>query len=208
MPYRLNKGVYGVRCKHPRCTFNATLEIDETIMGMTEQDVETEARKVARDMAHVKHDSLHGRDHALQNAEIRMVSGTIQLTGAGPVTAAQGRTDSFVREYRKGDVILKKGDDALFVCEVLQGMAYPLRNRRHRYSLGDCFGVAALLPNHSRMTDVVAGADRTRIGFYRLPELNRKDPRKASRIFNRVIEDTIQVLGEMEQLTEVNQRSA
>jgi hypothetical protein len=87
MPYRLNKGIYAVRCRHPSCPFHAQLEIVEVIMGVTESDVETEARKLARDMAQVKHDSLHGRQHSLRNPKIRMVSGTIQLMGAGPAQA-------------------------------------------------------------------------------------------------------------------------
>ena len=174
----------------------------ENIMGMTESDVETEARKTARDMAHVKHDSLHGRQHALQNPEIRMVSGTVQLVGVGPLQTSPRQGDWYVREFKKGDMILKKGEDATSVCEVLRGVAYPLPNRHHRYSLGDCFGVAALLPNHSRMADVMAGSDKTRIAFYRLPELNRHDPEKASRLLTRVIEDTLQVIGELEQSAE------
>jgi hypothetical protein len=202
MPYRLNKGVYSVRCRHPHCTFNAQLEIDENIMGMTESDVETEARKVARDMAQVKHDSLLGRQHSLQNPELHRASGSVQLAGAGPVQAAQQPQDSYIREFQKGDVILKEGDNAATVCEVLRGAAFPQRNRTHRYSIGDCFGVAALLPNHSRMTDVVAGADRTKIAFYSLPELNKRDPRKAGQVFTSVLEDTLRLIGERESHTE------
>ena len=53
---------------------------------MTETDVQAEAWKMAKDMAHIKHDSLHiGRGHPLENPEIRMISGSVQLTGAGPV---------------------------------------------------------------------------------------------------------------------------
>jgi hypothetical protein len=198
MPYRLNKGVYAVRCRHPRCTFNAQLEIVDTIMGMTESDVGTEARRMARDMAHVKHDSLHGRHHTLHKPEIRMVSGGIQLTGAGHAQDTPHQADFYEREYMKGDLILKKGDGAAVVCEVLSGSAFPARNKRHTYALGDCFGVAALLPKHNRMTDVVAGADRTKIGFYALPELNKHNPRKASQLLTRVIEDTLEVIEELE----------
>lgn len=199
MPYRLNKGVYSVRCRHPNCTFTAELEIDENIMGMTESDVETEAIKMARGMAGVKHESLHGgRQHALQNPEIRMMSGSIQLTGAGPVHETRPADDSYIKEFMKGDVIVRKGDDASSVCEVLKGSAYPRKNRRHRYTAGDCFGVAALLPNKSRMTDVVAAADGTKIGFYKLASLNKRDPRKASQLLTRVIEDTLDVIEELE----------
>ena len=200
MPYRLNKGVYIVRCRHARCPFNARLEIQENIMGMTEADVVTEARKVAKDMAGVKHDSMHsGRQHTLQNPEIRMVSGNIQLVGAGPALILERMAEPQVREFQKGDVILKAGESATAVCEVLTGAAYPLRNKSHRYSVGDCFGVAALLPNHARMVDVVAGEDKTRIGFYLLSDLNKKDPKKASQVLQRVIEDTLDVIGELEQ---------
>jgi len=198
MPYRLNKGVYSVRCRHPHCTFNAQLEIDDNIMGMTESDVETEARKVVRDMAQVKHDSLLGRQHSLQNPELHRVSGAVQLTGAGPVLPSHQPADSYTREFQKGDTILKEGDNAATVCEVLKGAAFPKRNTTHRYSIGDCFGVAALLPNHSRMSDVVAGSDRTKIAFYSLPELNKRDPKKASQVFACVMEDTLRLIGERE----------
>ena len=208
MPYRLNKGVFEVRCRHSRCPFNAQLEIKDNIMGMTESDVQSEAWKIARDMAHIKHDSLHiGRGHPLENPEIRMVSGSIQLAGAGPVNSSLERSELFVREYMKGDLILKKGDTATAVCEVLKGAAYPVRNKHHRYKVGDCFGVAALLPKRARMMDVVAGEDRTRIGFYLLSDLNKKDPKKASQVLNRVIEDTLDVIGELEEGLGTDRRS-
>jgi hypothetical protein len=195
MPYRLNKGVYSVRCRRSRCPFHAQIEVDETIMGVTESDVKTEALKVVRDMARIKHDSIHGRDHQLHNPEIHMASGTVQLVGAGSSATAQ--PNSWVRQFRKGDVILHKGEQATTVCEVIRGAAHPSQRRDHRYSLGDCFGVAALLPNHNRMVDVIADADRTEIAFYQLTELNKRDPKKASRILNLVIEDTLRVMDEL-----------
>jgi len=198
MPYRLSRGVYAVRCRRSHCPFHARIEVEETIMGVTETDVRAEALRMVKDMAQVRHDSIHGRDHQLQNPEIHMVAGTIQLAGAGSVQMRAAESDFSVREFSKGDVILKKGEDATAVCEVLRGVAFPRRNRRHRYSLGDCFGVSALLPNHSRMTDVVAGTDGTKIAFYNLSDLNRRDPKKASTILNKVIEDTLKVIGELE----------
>lgn len=181
-PYRLNKGIFEVRCRHSGCPFNAQLEIKENLMGMTETDVQTEAWKMAKDMAHIKHDSLHiGRQHPLENPDIRMISGTM-----------------------KGDVILKKGETATAVCQVLKGVAYPVQNKHHHYKIGDCFGVAALLPKRVRMTDVVAGEDRTRIGFYLLADLNKKDPKKASQVLNRVIEDTLDVIGELQETLETD----
>jgi hypothetical protein len=199
MPYRLSKGVFEVKCRHSGCSFSAQLEIKENLMGMTESDVQTEAWKIAKDMAHIKHDSLHvGRQHPLENPEVRMISGSIQLTGAGPTYPTQERSEMLVREFMKGDVILKKGDTATAVCEVLKGSAYPTRNKHHRYKVGDCFGVAALLPRRARLTDVVSGEDRTRIGFYLLADLNKRDPKKASQVLNRVIEDTLDVIEELE----------
>lgn len=196
MPYRLNKGVYLVRCRQSRCTFDAHLEIGETIMGMTDTDVETEARKVALQMAQVKHESLHGRTHTLHNPEIRRVSGTVQLTGAGPVQGMEHRPTSEVREYGKGDVILKEGEAATTVCEVLKGAAVPVKNVRHVYIRGDCFGVSSLLPRHRRLTDVVAGADRTSIAFYDLSELRKTDPDKAGKLFSSLMEDTLKLVAE------------
>ena len=58
-------------------------------------------------------------------------------------------------------MILRKGEAASTVCEILEGSAYPLTNKTHRYAAGDCFGVAALVPNHTRLSDVVAQSDGT-----------------------------------------------
>jgi len=40
MPYKLKNGVYKVRCRHPGCSFNSEIKIEQKIMGMTEKDVE------------------------------------------------------------------------------------------------------------------------------------------------------------------------
>ncbi len=196
MPYRLNKGVFMVRCRHPGCTFNVHMDIVDTIMGMTESDVEQEARKTARDMAHVRHDSLHGRSHQMHNPEIRMTSGAILLTGAGPVLGSEYRPSSQVREYDKGDLIIREGEAATTVCEVLKGAAVPVKNDAHRYNRGDCFGVSSLLPRHRRLTDVVAAADRTTIAFYDLTELRKTDPGKAGKLFATLMEDTLRLVAE------------
>ena len=196
MPYRLNKGVFMVRCRQPGCPFNVHLEIADNIMGMTEADVDTEARKTARDMAQVRHDSLHGRHHQLHNPEVRMTSGTIQLTGAGPVQGTEHQAPSQVREFGKGDLIVREGEAATTVCEVLKGVAVPVKNEHHKYTRGDCFGVSSLLPKHRRLTDVVAGQDRTTIAFYDLGELRRTDPGKAGKLFSILIEDTLKLVAE------------
>ena len=196
MPYRLHKGVFMVRCRQPGCSFNVHMEITQNLMGMTESDVETEARKTARDMAQVRHDSLHGRSHQLHNPEIRMTSGAVQLTGAGPVSGAEHQAASQVREFDKGDLIVREGEAATTVCEVLKGVAVPVCNEQHKYSRGDCFGVSSLLPKHRRLTDVVAGSDRTTIAFYDLTELRKTDPGKAGQLFSILIEDTLKLVSE------------
>jgi CRP-like cAMP-binding protein len=201
MPFRLNKGVYSVRCRYPGCPFNDQIEIEQNIMGVTEADVELEARKTARDAALVKHDSIYGRRHVLQNPEVRRVSGSCQPVGSTSSPAAVAPRGVQIREFRKGEVILRKGDEATSVCEVLQGVAWPSHNRLHRYNTGDCFGVAALLPHHSRMADIVAGADSTMVAFYNLIEMSQSDPRNATRLFTGVMEDTLRVMDELEKTT-------
>lgn len=202
MPYRLNKGVYSVRCRFPGCPFNDQIEIEQTIMGVTESDVELEARKTARDAALVKHDSIYGRRHGLQNPEVRRVSGSCQAVGSSSSSSVVSTPRGVqVREFRRGEVVLKKGDEATSICEVLQGVAWPSHNRLHKYVAGDCFGVAALLPNHSRMADIVAGIDRTMVAFYDLVEMSQSDPKNASRLFTRVMEDTLRVIDQLGKTT-------
>ena len=47
---------------------------------------------------------------------------------------------------------------------------------------------SALLANHSRTCNVIAGANGTRIAFYNLVALSKKNPKKASRTFQAVME--------------------
>ena len=159
MPFRLKKGVFAVRCRHPHCPFNDRFEIEENVMGWEESDVKIEGLKMARDAAVVKHDSIHGRKHVLENPEVRMVGGSIVAIGIATAPAATRAPRGVdIRRYAKGDVIMKEGADATTVCEVLDGMAFPARNRTHRYTPGDCFGWAPFLPNHGK-SDVIAGQD-------------------------------------------------
>jgi len=204
MPYRLKNGIYAVRCRYPRCTFHSQFEIDQNIMGMTEKDVEIEAKRIARDMALIKHDAIHAARHSLRNPEIRKVSGSYELIGPGPSNGgrphygAVERGDVDYKEYRRGEVILKKGDDATSVCEVVHGSAFPERNRTHRYRSGDCFGAAALLAKSQRTCDVIAGSDGTKVAFYNLIALSKSDPKKARKLFSAVMEDTFDVIRGLE----------
>ena len=197
MPYRLSKGIYAVRCRYPHCPFNDRLEVEPTIMGVTEEDVRSEAYKNARDKAMVKHDSIYGRRHGLDKPEIRMVSGSILHVGSDSAFGAMATNAAVIKEYGRGDLILRKGEAATTVCEVLQGIAYPARNRQHRYTAGDCFGAAALLPNHGRLSDILAGSDRTVVAFHDLAALRRSEPRRANSLAARVMEDTLKVVDEL-----------
>jgi hypothetical protein len=166
-------------------------------MGVTDEDVRSEAFKNARDKAVVKHDSIYGRHHGLENPDIHMISGSVQSVGGSRVTHSAGPKGVRVKEYSKGQVILKKGEEATSVCKVLQGFAYPSQNKLHRYVVGDCFGASALLPNHHRMTDVLAGADRTTVAFYDLGGLRATEPADVSRLVSHVMEDTLTVVNEL-----------
>jgi len=212
MPYKLKNGIYAVRCRYPHCPFNSQFEIKQNIMGMTEQDVEIESKRIARDMALIKHDAMHATRHTLRNPEIRKVSGSYELIGPAPRNGAEGgyaaptRADVYYKEYGRGEVILKKGDDATSVCEVVRGSAYPERNRTHRYRQGDCFGAAALLAKRQRTCDVVAGSDGTKVAFYNLIELSKSNPKKAREMFSAVMEDTFKVIQGLEKSIDRTQK--
>jgi len=197
MPYRLFKGIYAVRCRQPHCPFNDQIKIEQDISGVTEEDVRSEALKTARDQATIKHDSIYWRRHSLENPEVRMVSGQIRRIGRDAPVEVGIKGGVVVRRFGKGEVILKKGDAAGTVCEILEGSAYPRANRSHRYSAGDCFGVAALVPNHTRMSDVIANVDDTVVAFYDLVDLRQTEPGRATRIVARIMEDTLQVVDEL-----------
>jgi hypothetical protein len=198
MPYRLKNGIYAVRCRYPQCPFHSQVEIQSNLVGVTQKDVEAEARKLARDMGLLKHDAVYGTRHALRNPEIRKISGTFEPIGAGPMGAELETPEVFYRDYRRGEIILQKGDDATTLCEVVRGYAFPERNSGHRYGVGECFGAAALLANQQRTTNVISGSDNTRVAFYNLIELSKKNPKKARQLFNDVMEDTFKVIHELE----------
>ena len=123
-----------------------------------------------------------------------MSSGMIQKLGGGAPGEA-GEVEK--RRFRKGDVILKRGEAASTVCEVLEGSAYPAANKAHRYTVGDCFGVAALVPNQKRLSDVISHSEDTMVAFYRLGDLRQAEPEKATRVVTQVMEDTLRVVEEL-----------
>lgn len=81
MSFRLKEAVYKVRCRAPGCTFTSEFAIKENLMGVTEADIDTEAIKIAKNMAFIKHDALLGRKHQLANPEVFRVSGSYERIG-------------------------------------------------------------------------------------------------------------------------------
>ena len=198
MPYQLKNGAFLVRCRYPGCPFSTQVSTEQKIMAMTEQDVEREAKNLVRDIAMTKHDAVYGTRHTLRNPEIRRVSGTYQLIGQSEGPGEPKSTGVFYRDFDKGEVILQEGDEATTLCEVIRGSAFADRNRSHRYGVGNCFGASALLANHSRTCNVIAGVNGTRVAFYNLIGLSKKNPKKASRLFQSVMEDTLRVIQDLE----------
>lgn len=78
MPFRLENGVYTIRCRHPGCPFHADIKIEVNIMGETAQDVEEEAKKVAWDKGNTMHDAVYGTNHKLDNPVMHKSSGQIR----------------------------------------------------------------------------------------------------------------------------------
>ena len=199
MAYRLRNGAYGVKCRFPRCPFNAKFEISQSISGITERDVEKEAKRWVKDTAKTKHDSLYGAKHSLTYPQVYKVSGAFELIGVTKGVPGHGQDAVSYRMFEEGEIILKRGDDATTICEVIQGYAYPERNPSHRYHVGDCFGAAALVSHQHRTIDIISGKDGTKIAFYNVIELSKKDPKKARTLYNRAMEDIFKVIKELEQ---------
>jgi CRP-like cAMP-binding protein len=199
MAFKLKKGVFRVTCKNPGCTFDKEFVIPNNLMGVTEDDVESEAKKIAKDMASIKHDALFGKRHYLTNPLIRKVNCVYEAIGASAASIISQAEAVKYNEYKKGDIILKKGDIATTICEVVKGKA-TVDKTQHKYDVGDTFGAAALLVNQTRTADVVASEDGTTIAFYNLKELSNKDPRKAKELYADAMEDIFRIILDMENL--------
>ena len=199
MPYRLRNGAYIIKCCYPGCSFDTKFEINQNISGITEQDVNDEAKKLAIGMAQIKHDAVYGTKHPLTDPRIRQVRGSFESIGATKDKPGSGKGPVSYRLFQKGEIIIKKGEDATTVCEVKHGFAYPVHNRNHKYSIGECFGAAALMSHHDRTTDILSGENGTKIAFYNVIELSKTDAKKAGQLYNRTMEDIFKVIGELEQ---------
>ena len=202
MAFRLKKGVFKVTCKQPGCPFDFEVQVKQNIMGVTEEDVEDEAKKIARDIAMIKHDAIYGRKHSIMKPTIRKVSGVYESIGARTNTLISQSEAVKYKEFKNGDKVLKKGDIASTICEVIKGSAFPDKNKNHVYNIGDIFGAAALLVNQTRTADIIAGQDGTTIAFYNLKELSKKDPKKTRELYNNTMEDVFSVIADLGDLVD------
>jgi hypothetical protein len=202
MSYKLKEAVFKVKCNEPGCPFVSDFSIKENIMGATEADIDSEAWKIAKNLAYNKHDALYGRRHPLSHPDIRKVSGMydkiVASTDVGYVMPPPRQAASPTRTYRKGEKIIRKGDKAGTICEVVRGTAINESRPDLVYRQGSTFGFAALLENKDRMADIVAGEDGTLIASYNLKDLSKIDPAKARTLYNEAMEDIFRVMEYLE----------
>jgi len=208
MSFRLKDAVFKVRCKEPGCPFNSDFSVKENIMGATEADVDSEAIKIARNMGFIKHDALYGRKHQLMNPEVYKIDARYDRIGTAPY-APQSAPPAFgqqahqgpsvpTRTYRRGDVIIRHGQSATTVCEVIHGVALNEKLPDLAYKAGSTFGAASIFKRKKRMVDIVAGEDGTTIAFYDLRELAKSNPAKARELYDESMEDIFHILSYLE----------
>ncbi len=210
MSFKLKEVVFRIRCTAPGCAFTSDFPVKENIMGATEADIDLEAWKIAKNQAYIKHDSLFGRFHPLTSPDISKISGQYDRLGGAPgvqgISVSQADLapkprplpSAPTRRFRKGEPILRKGERATTVCEVVQGSAYNATRRDLLYRSGSTFGGAALLRHKSRLADIVAGEDDTIVAYYDLRAFSKTDPAKARALYNSAMEDIFHVLEYLE----------
>jgi hypothetical protein len=203
MSFRLTQALYRVRCREPGCAFNSEFVVKENIMGATEADVDSEALKIARNLGFIKHDALYGRKHQLNNPEVNKVTASYERLGTGPAPAAAPAAPAAqqaapTRSFRRGEVIIRKGESAVTVCEVIRGTAMNDKLPELVYKAGATFGSAAIFKQKKRMADIVAGEDGTTIAFYNIRELTRTNPAKARELYDEAMEDVFHILEYLE----------
>jgi hypothetical protein len=200
MSFRLKEAVFKVRCREPGCSFVSDFSVKENIMGATEADVDSEALKIARNLGFIKHDAILGRKHQLANPDVYKVSGSYEHIGpataapAVPAGAPPAAASAPVKTYRKGEIIVRKGDSATMVCEVLRGSAHNEKLPDILYRAGATFGAAAIFKQKERMANIVAGEDGTTVAFYNLRDLARNNPAKARALYDEAMEDVFHIL--------------
>jgi exonuclease VII small subunit len=204
MSLRLKEITYQVRCTVPGCAFNVDIIVKENIMGATEADVDSEAFKIAKNQAYIKHDSLYGRRHPLSSPDIHKISSRYErfgpvFTDAVSAPMAPRPSNSVTKIYAKGDKIIRRGESATTVCEVIRGSAYNEKRPEKTYRTGATFGAAALFEQAQRLADIVAGEDNTTIAFFNMRQLSKTDPVKARELYNAAMEDFFEIVTYLEQ---------
>jgi CRP-like cAMP-binding protein len=203
MSFRLKEAVYKIRCREPGCTFTSEFNVKENLMGVTEADVDSEAIKIAKNMAFIKHDALLGRKHQLANPEVFKISSSYdRIGGMAAESAYFGQAASshegVGRAFRKGDVILRKHEDSALVVEVLRGSAQNAGHPGLRYRPGAMIGSASLFHQKSRPVDIIAVEDNTAVIFHDIRELTHSNSARAKELYDRALEDVFHVLMHLE----------
>jgi CRP-like cAMP-binding protein len=204
MSLRLKEITYKVRCTVPGCAFNTDVVIKENIMAATEADVDSEAFKIAKNQAYIKHDALYGRKHPLTNPDITKVNSRYErfgpvITDAVSAPAyARPSSSAVMKTYAKGEKILRRGESATTICELIKGSASNEKRPEKAYQTGATFGTAALFEQAERLADIVAGEDGTTIAFYDMRQLTKTDPVKARELYNAAMEDIFEVITYLE----------
>lgn len=204
MSFRLKEATYKVRCREPGCTFTSEFSVKENLMGVTEADIDSEAIKIAKNLAFIKHDALLGRKHQLVNPDIFRISGSYERIGGlsassvftqpAPGAPAQAPAHTF----RRGDIIMRKQEDSALVCEVVRGSAQNAGHPGLRYRPGAMVGTATIFHQKSRPADIVAAEDNTAVIFHDVKELTRNNPGKARELYDLALEDIFHVLLHLE----------
>ncbi len=199
MSFRLEKMVFKVRCREPGCPFLSEFAIKENLMGVTEADIDSEAIKIAKNLAFIKHDAIYGRKHQLVNPEIFKIASSYERLGglmAGKAFApeAAGGEHGNTRSFRRGDVIIRRREEAAVACEVVRGSAFNLGHPDVRYKAGSVFGTAALFSQRSRPVDIVAAEDGTEVAFHDVKELTKTNPAKSRELYDSALQDVFTML--------------
>ena len=128
-----------------------------------------------------------------------MVSGTIKQFGARSrkVTTAQ-EEDTVVRDYKKGEAVVTKGEVSTTICEVIKGHVYPERDPSFKYQKGRVFGAPGLLIRQNRVANIVAGTSTTQVAYHNLRELTKTDPDKAKEVYYKAMDDIFGVITNLE----------
>lgn len=200
MAFRLKEVVFRVRCREEGCPFTNDFAVKENIMGGTQEDVDSEALKIARDQAMTKHDAIYGRNHTMLHPEVHKVAGSYEQIGGISSPAAPSGRDRTARtqSFSRGEKIVAKGEHATTVCEVVRGSAVNEARPAVVYRPGATFGAAALFEHKKRMASIVAAEDGTHVAFYDMRDLAKSDPAKANELYNEAMEDIFNVLAWLE----------